>query len=155
MGKAHRIEGEEAMTEASMYSEAIGQRQLSEKAKLLESLREMPLVEYACKKSAIGRTTYYRWRKEDAAFLRESDEAMRHGIEFINDMSESQLIQLIKEKKMPAIAMWLKNRHPSYGAHRSLHPPSLTPPELTDEEARLFRKALGSGYGNAKQKRTR
>lgn len=137
------------MTEATPYNEAIEQRQLSEKARLIEALREMPLVEYACKKSSIGRTTYYRWRKEDASFMRESDEAMRHGIEFINDMSESQLIQLIKEKKMPAIAMWLKNRHPSYGARRSTQLPSLTPPELTDDEARLFQKALAYSRGSA------
>jgi hypothetical protein len=98
----------------SAYDDAIGKRQAEIKKKFIETLREAPIVEYACKKSGIGRTTYYRWRKEDVIFAKECDEARQHGIEFINDMSESQMIQLIREKKMPAIAMWLKHNSPRY-----------------------------------------
>lgn len=36
----------------------------------------------------------------------------------MNDLSESQLIQLIKEKKFPAISMWLKYHSPRYQNQR-------------------------------------
>jgi len=85
---------------------------MENKDTILEILKEMPIIEVACKKAGIGRATYYRWRKEDKEFRRQSDDALSHGIEFINDMSESQLITLIKEKKMPAITLWLRNNHP-------------------------------------------
>lgn len=148
------------MTEITPYDETIVERQEVLREKFLETLREMPIVEYACKKSGIGRTTYYRWRKEDSMFAQASNEALRHGIEFINDMSESQMIQLIKEKKMPAIAMWLKNNSARYGAFRSIQTPILSAPELSEQEMKLFRKAIAlSGEipnyhdKNAKQKR--
>ena len=149
------------MDDLTPYDETIGQRQEALRDKFLEVLHEMPIIEYACKKSGIGRTTYYRWRKEDGAFARKSDENFRHGVEFINDMSETQMIQLIKEKKLPAIAMWLKNNSSRYGAPRSIQVPILSAPELTDDETKLFRKALSlSGgtpsYGKSnKQKRNR
>jgi hypothetical protein len=135
------------MDDLTVYDETIGQRQETLQVRFLEVLRDMPIIEFACKKSGIGRTTYYRWRKEDIGFAQASNEALRHGIEFINDMSESQMIQLIKERKMPAIAMWLKNNSARYGASRSTQVPVLSAPELTDDEARLFRKALALSGG--------
>ena len=148
------------MNEVTPYDETIGLRQEALREKFLQALREMPIVEYACKKAGIGRTSYYRWRREDAAFAHASNEALRHGIEFINDMSEMQMIQLIKEKKMPAIALWLKNNSSRYGAPRATQIPVLSAPELTEDESILFRKALalsGGGtptHGNPKHKRT-
>lgn len=97
-------------------NKTIEERQEKEKQALIEILKEMPIIQVACKRAGIGRATYYRWRKEDREFLIESEKALGQGIEYINDMSESQLVTLIKEKKMPAIAMWLKNNHQRYGA---------------------------------------
>lgn len=104
-------------------SAAIIERQEKDKQAVIEGLKEMPVIAVACKKAGIGRTTFYRWLKEDAHFVKQSEDAMYQGIEFINDMSESQLVTLIKEKKMPAIALWLKNNHKRYGAKL----PSRTP----------------------------
>jgi predicted ArsR family transcriptional regulator len=98
----------------SAYGAAIGKRQREIKEKFLEVLREMPIIEIACKKSGIGRTTYYRWRRTDHAFASMSDDAWRQGIDFINDMSESQMIHMIKEKKIAAISMWLKHNSSRY-----------------------------------------
>ena len=57
-------------------------------------------------------------------------------------MSESQVIQLIKEKKLSANAFWLKHNSLRYGA-RALPQASLAQmPELTVGEEQLFRKAL-------------
>lgn len=114
---------------------------MENKNKILEILKEMPIIEVACKKAGIGRATYYRWRREDKEFRRKSEDAMGQGIEFINDMSESQLITLIREKKMPAITLWLRNNHPRYGSKTKIYTPS-SKDELSLEEERIVLDAL-------------
>ena len=47
--------------------------------------------------------------EEDEQFHEYSDEAMKSGEEMINDLSESQLISLIKDKNFPAIQLWLNS----------------------------------------------
>lgn len=94
---------------------SIQERQGDEKQQLLEQLRKTPIVQVACERVKIGRTTYYRWRKEDAEFKKASDDALSEGESFITDLSESQLLALIKEKNFPAIQLWLKTHHPKYG----------------------------------------
>ncbi|HBT81028.1 MAG: hypothetical protein UX15_C0004G0007 [Parcubacteria group bacterium GW2011_GWA1_45_7] len=115
---------------------------MENKDTILEILKEMPIIEVACKKAGIGRATYYRWRKEDKEFRRQSDDALSHGIEFINDMSESQLITLIKEKKMPAITLWLRNNHPRYGSRTKIYTPASSREDLSSEEERIVLDAL-------------
>ena len=96
------------------YNQTIQQRQAKNKKSLLDTLKEMPIIEVAVKRVGISRDTYYRWRQDDKEFFQQSQDAISQGIEFINDMSESQLITLIKEKKMPAIALWLKHNNLRY-----------------------------------------
>jgi transcriptional regulator of acetoin/glycerol metabolism len=43
----------------------IQERQKHEKNALIEALKEMPIVQIACKKAGVGRATYYRWLQED------------------------------------------------------------------------------------------
>ena len=102
------------MAKETPFDAAIEKRQSVLKTKFIETLRELPIIQFACNKSSVSRSTYYRWYKKDKKFARESDEAIEQGRHYINDMGESQLIQLIKEKKMPAIAMWLKHNSPRY-----------------------------------------
>lgn len=85
-----------------------------DKERILEHLRSVPIVEVACKKSGISRATYYRWRNDDAEFLQASEDALADGVEMVNDLTESQLLTLIKEKKMPAITLWLRHNHPRF-----------------------------------------
>jgi hypothetical protein len=93
------------MTPQQTAQETISARQKEEK---------FPIVQYACERAGVARATYYRWYKEDEKFKREVDEAMSDGVGFINDLTEGQLIALIKEKKLPAIALWLRHRHPAF-----------------------------------------
>lgn len=126
-------------------------RQSSDKAHLLDALKEMPIVQVACKKSGVSRATYYRWRRDDREFLRQCNDALAQGIDFINDMSESQLISLIREKKMPAIAMWLKHNNVRYGAKQQSFPNSSINDDFTAEEENIVAQALalasGQNYG--------
>jgi hypothetical protein len=94
--------------------EAIEVRQEEDKERLLTILREMPIAEFAVKKSGIGKSTYYRWRHEDQEFARAADAAQREGEDFVSDLSETQVIALIRERNLPAITLWLKAHRPKY-----------------------------------------
>jgi hypothetical protein len=128
-------------------NKTVEERQEKDKVALLETLKEIPIVQVACKKTGISRATYYRWQGEDKNFKRQSHDALDHGIEFINDMSESQLITLIKEKKMPAIAMWLKHNHKRYGSKGREYIPIASSEDLTPEENEMVLDALALASG--------
>jgi hypothetical protein len=89
-------------------------RQAKEKEILLEQLKKYPIQLLACEKAGIGKATYYRWRNEDPEFAKAVEDAMAEGDEFFNDMSEHQLLSLVKEKFWPAIHYRLEKRHPKY-----------------------------------------
>ena len=125
----------------------VEERKEKDKQLLLDALKEMPIIQVACKRAGISRATYYRWQQEDRDFKRKSLDALDDGIEFINDMSESQLITLIKEKKMPAIAMWLKNNHKRYGSKGREYIPIASTEDLTPEEEKLVSDALRMASG--------
>ena len=120
---------------------AIEARQKHEKGLVLEKLKEMPIVQIACHKAGIARATFYRWKREDPVFSRACDDSMREGVGFINDLSESQVVSLIKKERMPAITLWLKNHHTTYGAKvRAISQPREV--NLTLEQEAVVRRAL-------------
>ena len=77
-------------------------------------LERVPIVQVACEKTGVSRNSVYRWRKEDKTFGKKMDEALANGVALVNDMSESQLLTLIKEKNYPAISFWLRHRNDNY-----------------------------------------
>ncbi|MGB2762124.1 MAG: phBC6A51 family helix-turn-helix protein [Minisyncoccales bacterium] len=112
------------------------------KDSMIVVLKEMPIVQVACKKVGVGRTTYYRWR-ESKKFAREADAAITEGEAFITDMSESQLISLIRDRNFQALQLWLRHHHPKYGnkveiSGRLTH----SDEELTPEQMALVKTAL-------------
>jgi hypothetical protein len=87
----------------------------------LDELAKVPIIQVASEKSGLSRQSIYRWKREDQNFAKKMEEAMEAGIAFVNDMSESQLLQMIKEKNWSAISFWLKHRHahePAEGPRR-------------------------------------
>ena len=88
-----------------------------EKFKFIEGLKKIPIIQLVCERTGISRATYYRWRGFDEEFCEKCDEALNESTDLINDMSESQLISLIKDKNMSAIIYWLNHRHPAYSAN--------------------------------------
>ncbi len=64
----------------------------------LENLKKIPIVHASCERSGISRASVYRWKKEDEKFAKAMSEAMDEGEALINDLSEGQLITLIKDK---------------------------------------------------------
>src|SRR3989338_7233835 len=89
-------------------------KKLKKKDNFLAELRKIPIVQVACEKVGLSRTSVYRWRDEDPEFKKEMEKAMAEGEAFVNDMSESQVLTLIKEKTGPAISFWLRHHHPTY-----------------------------------------
>ena len=87
-----------------------------EKQLLIEQLKKTPIVQIACERSGISRASYYRLRKEDGEFKKMTDDAIIEGETLITDISESQLISLIRDKNFPAINLWLKVHNPKYAS---------------------------------------
>lgn len=115
----------------------------NEKKLLLESLRQMPVVEIACKKTGVSRATFYRWKKEDKEFSKSVEVALIEGEHLISDMSESQLISLIKDRNFSSIQLWLKTHHPKY-KNRIEFEGHITNvyEELSEEDNKLIEEAL-------------
>jgi len=113
-----------------------------QKAAVLEHLKEAPVVQFACKKSGIGRATYYRWRTEDPEFAAAADKAIEEGIQTTNDLTELQLINLTRDRKMSAIAFWLRHNHPRYKQKLEVEMNASVHEVLSAEQEALIRKVL-------------
>ena len=81
---------------------------------LIQQLKYMPIIQVACKKAGIGRATFYRWKTSNKKFAKEADAAIAEGEALITDMSESQLISLIRDRNFQALQLWLRHHHPKY-----------------------------------------
>lgn len=117
-------------------------RQDKQKELLLEELKKVPIVEICCKKTGIGRATYYRWRQSDDAFREQADLALKDGVQLINELAESKLISQIQEENLGAIIFWLKSRNPAYKEKLEVSAKSENSPPLTVEQKALIEKAL-------------
>jgi ACT domain-containing protein len=111
---------------------------------LLAQLKKIPIVQIACEKVGVGRSTYYYWRKQSKKFANECDKAISEGILMMNDMAESQLINAVRSGNISAIAMWLKHHHQDYETRvkvdgRIRHESE----ELSPEQEKIVAKALG------------
>lgn len=89
-------------------------RQEKQKQEFIEAFKKMPNVLAVCQRIGVGRTTYYRWLKEDKAFSQQIDEAEQLGREHLNDAIELALIQKAKEMNPTAMIYYLKHNHPRY-----------------------------------------
>ncbi len=107
----------------------------------LEELARIPIIQVACEKTGLSRNSVYRWRKEDTSFTKRMDEALAEGVALVNDMSESQLLNLIKEKNWPAISFWLKHRNDNYKNKLEISTKEDSE-ELTPAQAKVVKQAL-------------
>ena len=112
------------------------------KAALIEQLKKTPIVQIACEKLGLSRWTFYRWKKEDAAFAKQVEEAMADGRLMVNDLAESQLIGAVKDRNFAAIMYWLKHHHPSYKTRVEIGGQIEVIEELSPGQKELVRKAL-------------
>lgn len=112
------------------------------KTQMLKCLTRNPIVEAACAKTHVGRTTFYRWMREDPDYARAVDAAICEGREFISDAAESRLIQAIKNDQLPAITYWLRHNHDLYKNRVEIGGKIDVVRELSPEQEELVVKAL-------------
>jgi len=118
-------------------------RKNKNKKLVLEKLRKMPIVSVACNQANVSRASYYRWRINDKYFQKSADEAIRDGELLITDISESQVISLIKDKNWSAISLWLRHHHPKYADKLKIEANiKNTEEELTLEQKKIVKRAL-------------
>jgi ACT domain-containing protein len=107
----------------------------------LEELTKIPVVQSACEKTGISRNTIYRWKKEDSDFAFNVDKAIEDGIAFVNDISESQLLNAIKNNDFSAIRYWLSHNHSRYRTKVEATIKQDTN-ELNDDQKEIIKKSL-------------
>lgn len=117
------------------------------KKALIEQLRKTPIIEVACKKTGIGRATFYRWKKDDPDFASDAEFAIQEGSQLVNDMAESQLINAIKNGNLTGIIFWLKNHHKQYSPKLEVTTKNGDLP-LTEDQKELIRKSLSLAFAN-------
>ena len=113
-----------------------------DKELILEQLKKIPIMMVACEKVGIARSTVYRWRDDDKKFAKDLEEALAEGESLINDMSESQLLSMIKEKNWSAISFWLRHRNPKFRERVEVTAKFEKQEELTPEQEEVVREAL-------------
>lgn len=112
--------------------------------KFFEELKTIPIIQVACEKTGVSRNSVYRWKKEDKSFSKKMDQAMSDGVAFVNDMSESQLLTMIKEKNWSAISFWLKHRNDNYKEKIEITN-NQDSENLSPEQKKIVRNALRLG----------
>jgi len=98
----------------NIMNKSIAVRQAKEKDALLEQLKLTPIIEIACKKTGIGKASFYRWRDSDKEFAQKAETALKEGVSLMNDIVESRLLSAIQDGNLTAIIFWLRNRNPNY-----------------------------------------
>lgn len=94
-----------------------------QKAKILEELALNPIVEAACRKAKLPRSTFYLWCTEDEVFEDAVVFAKAKGRDRINDMAESQLIKGIGNGEFRHIKYWLDHNQARYISKRTAKRP--------------------------------
>jgi hypothetical protein len=118
-------------------------RQTKEKRTIIEQLEKTPIIQLACERAGVSRASFYRWREQDKEFDKNVRKALADGETFINELSEAQVISLIKEKKFQAIQLWLKHHHPKYTNKIEVTGNiNISEEPLSEEQNELAQKAL-------------
>lgn len=89
-------------------------RRNKNKSRFLRELDTNPIVERACRKVGVSRSTYYRWLSEDEEFREVAEEARDRGRDKMNDFAESKLLENVSSNLHQAITYWLSNNSKQY-----------------------------------------
>lgn len=115
----------------------------NQKDLILEQLKKTPIVQLACERSGVSRATFYRWKSEDTEFKKSAELSIIEGETLITEMTEGQLVSLIKDKNFHAIQLWLRHHHPKYSHRVEVNATFNSPVEqLTPEQEAVIKEAL-------------
>lgn len=123
-------------------TKTIQKRISNDKQKLIDQIKQLPIIQVACQKCGTGRATYYRWRKEDKEFCKLADQALYEGKLLINDLAESKLLSAIQDQNMTGIIFWLKHNHPQYTTRVEIATELKDRDLLTKEQEKIINQSL-------------
>lgn len=110
---------------------------------LIEQLKKTPIIQISCEKIGIARASFYRWKNKDKEFAKAAEEAILEGETLITEMSESQLISMIRNGNFQAVQLWLRHHHPKYNQRIEISGNINQPQEeLNPEQEAVVREAL-------------
>lgn len=89
------------------------------RSRFIEVLSETPLINHACKKVGVARSTIYRWLKDIPEFKEAVENALRTGRENVGEIAESKIMKMIHEGDFKAIRYYLDNNNPRYMPKRT------------------------------------
>ena len=82
--------------------------------KMVEYLERTPVVESACSKLGISRSTHYRWMESEPEYKNDINRALEQGRSVVDDVAESHLISGVKDGNIGAVKFWLANNNERY-----------------------------------------
>jgi hypothetical protein len=114
-----------------------------QKNELLEVLAKSPVIQPACERCGISRSTLYRWKSEDKKFAQAVDKAISEGRVLVSELCESKLINAIKNENLGAIKYWLWANDPRYSNKLELKGAvTVSTQELSPAQEESIRHAL-------------
>lgn len=81
---------------------------------LVETLSKNPIIQPACDRCGISRSTLYCWKNNDEKFAKQVDKAISEGRILVTELAESKLMNAIKNENLGAIIFWLRNNDIRY-----------------------------------------
>lgn len=81
---------------------------------LIQELEKNYLLQPACSKLGLTRSTVYRWMKDDQEFDQSVKMAQSVGIKYMSDYTESKLFKNIENQEQRAIEFFLRNNNERY-----------------------------------------
>lgn len=90
------------------------------RSRFIEVLSETPLINHACKKTGIARSTVYRWLKDIPEFRNAVEDTLKIGRENVAEIAEGKLMKMIHEGNYKAIRYYLDNNSPRYMPKRTV-----------------------------------
>lgn len=113
------------------------------KEEIIEILSRNPIIQPACERCGIARSTLYRWKDKDKKFADRVEKAIDEGRILVSELAESMLLKAIKDSDLRAIMFWLKNNDYRYSDKFEIrgHITS-TNYSLTPEQEQSIQKAL-------------
>lgn len=94
------------------YPMALNKRRT--RKELIQELEKNYLLQPACSKLGLTRSTVYRWMKEDQEFDQAVRLAQSMGRRYMSDYTESKLFKNIESQNQRSIEFWLKNNNEHY-----------------------------------------
>lgn len=80
----------------------------------IEEIQKNPNISLAAEKTGLSRQTIYRWMGFEPKFKRAVDAAISSGINHVNDLAKSKLINKIQAGEFKPIKYWLDNNDPNF-----------------------------------------